>query len=876
MKKFFAGILSVLFAVSGMHANVAAEPDVFVVQGRDTLFNDGWMFQRLEADASPTEVTLPHDWSIQEDYSTDYEAESGFLPGGSAIYTRELVLPESLQGKRVVLEFEGVSMNAEVSVNGRQLGTHPYGYTSFAFDLTQDLIMDGITSNQIEVAVTNQIPSSRWYSGSGIYRDVHLIVTDPVHIERNGITIEAPDLSSSSGRTELKVKAVNQSQTDSIVSLHTTVFDPEGHQVSEVMSEPIRMDSEQETVLHQEVMVEEPRLWSLSDPVRYRFETELVEADGTVLDHVETLFGYRYFSFDSNTGFSLNGEPVKLKGVCLHHDLGALGAASVKAAWSYRLDLLREMGVNAIRIAHNPADSTLLELCDEMGILVVEEAFDTWSNNKNYNWNDYGSIFLETIEKDNEILDGQAGMTWAEFDIKAMTAHSLNHPSVILYSIGNEILGNIGGDTSAYPLYAEQLISWIQEISDSRPVTIADNMTLNETEIQLALDSAVDQEGGVVGLNYATAESMDHLHEVYSDWKLFGSETASAYGSRSEYGTSGIDESRHQITAYDRESVEWGTTASQAWKETIERDYIAGEFVWTGFDYIGEPEPWNGLEPGSVTDGSPAPNSSYFGILDTAGLKKDSYYFYQSQWREDITVAHILPDWQEGNLKRSLLGKVDVDVYTNAPAIELFLNGASLGRKTAETHETPAGYQYQTYEGELVPHWKVSYHEGTLEVVAYDEDGSVLEVDSGRTQVHSAGDPVSILLTADHGTLRDKTDVIYVRADLLDSSGTIVSASDSELEFQLNGAGTILGADNGDPTDCQRYQDTDGHTITQRSFHGSAVVLVGGTNEAGEVTLRVSGEGLSEAVIHLSAGRKRSNGLFARMITAVQQMGGQQ
>lgn len=852
MKAFFTVLITAAMTLFTLCAPVRAseEGTVFHAESRVTTINENWQFS---LDGGPFEnVSLPHDWSIGQEFSSAYEAESGFLPGGKGIYRKVLVFPKEYRNRRIMIEFGGVYMNAEVYVNGRRLGEHPYGYTDFAFDLSEDLICDGISENTIEVRVNNVLPSSRWYSGSGICRDVNLIVTDAVHIARNGIRIMTPHVDPDGiSETKTAVTIVNESDEEKTADVHVILKEEGGNAVAEADKDAVLAAGE-ETTLTLDLPVDHAALWSLDNPCRYTAEVQLKDPAGSMMDSVSVLFGYRTMEFDPDQGFFLNGEPVKLKGVCLHHDQGALGAAQYKRAIERQLDLLQEMGINAIRTAHNPADTQLLEACSRRGILVVEEAFDTWTIPKNGNDGDYSRYFLEAIGADNEIDGGTAGLYWSAFDARAMVLHSRNEPCVMMYSIGNEILGNIEGDTSEYPKYAAMLAEWISRYDD-RPVTIADNMTLKENETQEAIDAAVHEAGGVVGLNYATAESMERYHRNHPDWCLYGSETASAYGSRGEYAARGIDEKRHQVTAFDEETVAWGMKARDAWFHTISRDYIAGEFVWTGFDYLGEPEPWNGISPGSVTGDDPLPRSSYFGILDTAGLPKDSYYFYQSQWRDDITVAHILPDWDPDNIRRSLFGNVDVTVYTNAASIELFLNGKSLGRKKAETVTTPLGYTYRLYEGKMAPEWKVSWKEGVLEAAAYDEEGNVIENTSGRSRTGGEKEPVRLLMKTDRTCIHaDGNDLAYLSVSLADARGRIISSADASVTFQVEGEGVILGSDNGDPTDLSCLKSADPHTCSRDTFHGQAVLIVQSTKTAGDIIVHArTSTGLSaKAVIH--------------------------
>ncbi len=880
MKKPF-WLLTVL--LSGIACSLqpvkAQAAEVFHRYARSTLINDGWVFS-MEGSGKETEISLPHDYSISQPFQSDLEAESGFLPGGTGIYEKKMVFEPAMKDSRVVVEWEGVYMNAQVSVNDTVLGTHPYGYTPFAFDISDYIVCDGRTENTIRVRTENTIPGSRWYSGSGIFRDVYLTVTPKQYFERYGITVTAPDLerqSSGPVRTVASVALGNNEASVRTVRVRTVIEDEKGNELSKPAEKAVVLSPGKSTRISMELIMESPELWQLGNGNEYICRCDLFLEDQRI-DTVLTPFGYRWFRFDSERGFSLNGTPVKLQGVCLHHDQGSLGSAAYPGAIDRQLDLLQEMGVNAIRTSHNPADHHFLKECSRRGILVIEEAFDTWTNAKNHNIHDYSSIFDETISASNQILDGKTGTKWSEFDIRTMVRHSRNEPCVILYSIGNEILGNIGGDTSEYPRLASELCRWVKEEDGTRPVTIADNMTLTDNETQIAMDRAVIEAGGAVGLNYATGASMDRYHSQWPEWPLYGSETASVFGSRGEYSARGIDEFRHQITAFDQECVEWGMTARQSWMNTIERDYIAGEFVWTGFDYIGEPEPWNGLEAGSVTDGSPSPHSSYFGILDTAGFPKDSYYFYQSQWRNDLTVVHILPDWNRRNLNKTLFGKTRVSVYTNAPSIELFLNGKSLGKKTAETHVTENGFAWKTYDGSLSADWTVTWEEGKLSAVAYDEKGGVLKADSGRCTVSTSSDVADVSVTTEqYSQPRYGTELIYVSCSLQDADGNPVSDQESVLTLTLSGSGRILSSDNGNPCDLQPYQEVNAASASRSTFHGRALFILERQPGQGESGIRVTaGDSVSadvaktglhtwwqdirEAVFPSSAGRAAESG----------------
>lgn len=423
-----------------------------------------------------------------------------------------------------------------------------------------------------------------------------------------------------------------------------------------------------------------------------------------------------------------------------------------------------------------------------------------------------------------------------------------------MYSIGNELLGNIGGDPSEYPKYASQIISWIRDEDPSAVVTIGDNMAGKDNATQNAIDQEIIDAKGAVGLNYATAEVYDDMHEAYPDWCFYGSETASALNTRGWYSSKGIDEKNLQVSAYDHAHVEWGSTAEEAWKNVIERDYLAGEFIWTGWDYLGEPEPWNGLGAGSVTGQGPRPKSSYFGVIDTAGFEKDSYYFYQSQWNDSVTTLHILPDWNREDLKKDWLGRVTVAVYSNAASVELFCNGKSLGRKYFTKQTTDDGYTYQTYKGSLYLTWKIWYRSGELSAKAYDEDGNVITDTVGRSRVVTSGEPAKIVLTSEESVLTaDGKDLAFVTAEIQDADGNPVYGAARQLSFTLNGNGIIAGADNGDPTDLSSYQGTDETHAARSTFSGKALIIIQSGTKSGTLTLSAEGEGLESDTIELKA-----------------------
>ena len=821
-------------------------PVPYAASIRDVKFDHDWLFLPADPengadpgldDSTWQNVTLPHDWSIAQPFTAAGEAESGFLPGGISWYRRHFTVPQEWQGQEIILDFGGVYMNCDVYLNGKKLAYHPYGYTSFAIDLTSHLLAG--EDNVIAVRVDHSVPSSRWYSGSGIFRHVTISALNPVHIGRYGIVLTNRDNNALQADIILENNTGKDTETEIICRLRT----PEGTTVAEETVSGFTVNSTVSTCTLT-LTPDSIRLWSPEDPYLYTVETG-VFADGQLLDHTEIRCGFRETSFDPDHGFALNGQPMKLQGVCLHHDQGALGAVEDETALGRQLDLLKDMGVNAIRSTHNPASDTLRRLCDEKGFLLIEEAFDTWLYSKNGNFYDYGVIFRQEIAADNTILNAAEGELWAEYDVREMVRRARNNPSVLAWSIGNELMNNHGGDTSEYPFWAEEITRWIQEEDSSRPVTVGDNNMLEQSTHHTAIDETLAANGGIIGLNYAHDSEYDNIHANHPAWCLYGSETASAFSSRSTYYTDDIDRRTYEISSFDSASVEWGSTAEAAWKDVITRDYVAGEFIWTGFDYIGEPEPWNGHGTGSVSGEEPLPKSSYFGVIDTAGFPKDAYYFYRSQWNRNDTTLHILPDWNEEDIMTGPDGMVHVVVYSNAPAVELFLNGESLGRKAYETKTTGMGYAYRECEGHLYYTWDVPYVPGTLQAAGYDENGQMIEHATGRSTVSTYGAPAVLVLKKVTPAADSKP--VYVEISVQDASGNeCVSAAD-RLQITAGTGVVILGTDNGDPADIDRYVPEDPHYAERNLFRGKALVILEKT-------------GPEDAVIRISAG-----GLYAEL-----------
>lgn len=864
---------------------VAGKEETISVSGslnitRETNFNEDWKFylgtsgsaQKVGFDDSGWDhVSLPHDFSISQSFTTSGEAESGFLPGGTGWYRKTFVLPESCSGKTLVLNFDGVYSDAYVYVNGTQVGEHHYGYTSFAFDITNHVTCDGRTENVVAVKAVHNIPSSRWYSGSGIYRDVTLIVTDSVHVEHNGTKVTTPDIEKGTGTVAIEAEVCNDSDADAAVTVRNTVYTKDGVQASNATETSVTVSAGKSATAERSVTVSNPKLWSTDDPNLYYVRTELL-VNGEVTDTYDTTFGFRYFSFDSTNGFKLNGENLKLNGVCLHADQGALGSAAYSDAMYRQLEIMKNMGVNAIRTSHNPADEDFIDICNELGLLVMEEAFDGWSVSKNGNSNDFGKYFNTSVGSAN-VLGSDSSMTWAEYAIKSMVRRDRNDPSVILWSLGNEIQEGASADSS-FPTIAQNLIDWVKEEDITRQTTIGSNQRTTSGTLG-SVHGVIANNGGIVGFNYASGGQLDSLAQAYGG-VIISSETSSAVNSRSIYtsqDSASNADGKYHLTSYDTSAVSWGMTAHESLYNTMTRDYVAGEFVWTGFDYLGEPTPWNGTGSGSVSGSGAIPNSSYFGIVETTGFEKDTYYFYRSQWKQDDTTLHLVTAWDSDNMMTTS-EKTPVVVYTNAPKVELYRNGTLIGTATRTVNTTTAGYQYYTYTTEsgdssvctavsasgsasLYATFNVTYAAGTISAKAYDEKGNEITDFQGKASVSTPGTVSELSVKANKETiLADGSSLAYIEVEVQDSEGVLDTTATNTINFALTGNGEIVGVDNGDQATTDKYQQssvlTSSISAKINAYAGKALVIVRSTKDAGSFTVNVTSDGLTGGAVSVA------------------------
>ena len=797
MKRLYILLLVLATLVSGMSA-------------RDRInFDKGWRFALVDSvqmsspeynDAGWRLLNVPHDWAIEGDFSASAPSgnSGGALPGGVGWYRKTFTVDGADKGKLFNIDFDGVYMNAKVWINGTLLGQRPYGYSSFRYDLTPYIIYGG--NNVVAVRVDNSDqPNSRWYSGCGIYRHVWLNKTARTHVAHWGTHVVAEG-----NKVKVDVKVDNPDNAK--FAVRNTLLDHEGRVVGKA------------TGIKSVIKVSKPRLWSCESPYIYTVRTEIV-VGGKVVDTYETTTGFRTFKFDAAKGFSLNGKSMKINGVCQHHDLGCLGAAVNEDALHRQLRILKEMGTNAIRCSHNPPAPELLAMCDTMGFIVMDESFDMWRRRKTQN--DYARFFDE----------------WAERDLTDLVLRDRNHPSILMWSIGNEVLEqwssadadnltaeqanlilNAGHDASTLAhgeelsvnsILTRNLCNIIRRYDTTRPITAGCNEP--DPKNHLFKSGALD----IIGFNYHHQWVKD-VPQNFPGKPFIFSESVSALQTRGFYMMPSdsvykapvewwlpYQDPSFQCSAYDNMHASWSSTHEETWDVVKHNDFVGGQFIWTGFDYIGEPTPY----------GFPA-RSSYFGIVDLAGFPKDSYYLYQSEWT-DKQVLHLFPHW-------NWLDGEQIDMwcyYNNADEVELFINGRSQGVKSKK----------DAHEYHLM--WRVTFEPGEVKAVAR-KDGRVV----AEKVIRTAGAPAALRLTSDRthfGSNPNGDNLAFITVEVVDSDGNLCPRAEDQVFFEVEG-GRIVGVDNGNPVSMERFKDN-----KRKAFNGRCLVVV--ATDGGDVKLKARG-----------------------------------
>ena len=828
-----------------MFVSVAA-----LAQRTEVLLEKGWKFSRGEElgaflpgfdDSAWEDVTVPHDWAITGPFDRNIDIQvvavkqdlekqastktgrTGGLPYiGTGVYRTTFSVPE---GKNAVLLFDGAMSEARVFVNGKETCFWPYGYNSFWCDVTDNVVPG---ENTLAVRLENKPYSSRWYPGAGLYRNVHLILTDQVHIPVWGTYITTPSVTEDEAMVEIRT-TVAAPEMQGSVRLLTKIYGPDGS-VAASSEEEVRLGAKTCTV-EQNIPVRNPLLWSPDSPKLYKAVSELYAEDGRLADNYETVFGIRTIEYVPYRGFFLNGVKTKFKGVCNHHDLGPLGAAVNEAALRRQLVMLKDMGCNAIRTTHNMPAPELVRLCDEMGFMMMIEPFDEWDIAKCENG--YHRFFD----------------LWAEKDMVNMLHNYRNNPSVVMWSIGNEVPTQC--DPSGY-----EVASFLQDIchreDPTRPVTCGMD------QVDCILDNGFADMIDIPGINYRTFR-YEEVFDALSKGFVLGSETASTVSSRGVYKLPVMKRysalyDDHQCSAYDVEACAWSNIPDVDFALSDDCDWILGQFVWTGFDYLGEPSPYG-------TDSWPN-HSSMFGIIDLASIPKDRYWLYRSVWNEKESTLHVLPHWNwEGHEGE----KVPVFVYTSWPEAELFINGKSFGRqkKGRDGYAIPVdsvwASSYTSYAGNLgdvnTPAesryrlmWPDAVYEpGEVKVIAYDADGNPVQEETVRT----AGEPYRLVLEPDRTELdADGKDLSYVTVSVVDKDGNPCPSAGNLVCFEVSGNGSFKATANGDPTCLDPF-----HLPRMHLFNGKLTVIVSSSEVPGSIVLKAVADGLEPASVSLSSVR---------------------
>jgi beta-galactosidase len=750
-------------------------------------------------------LDLPHDWSIEGQFTKDAPTGGGggYLPTGIGWYRKVFSLPSSVRGKQVSIQFDGVYRNSEVWINGHYLGKRPNGYVSFVYDLTPYLIKG---KNTLAVRVDNSLqPNSRWYSGSGIYRHVWLNVTNPLHIAHWGTYITTPTVDSSAATVSIKTKIENKGQTGATAILISTVIDENGREVA-TANVQVSLTGNSVNQFEQTIPVNLPSLWSVDHPHLYTLHS-LVKAGKRTIDDLNSTFGIRKLEYSNITGFSLNGKRIKMNGVCIHHDGGCVGAAVPLKIWEDRLRILKEMGCNAIRTSHNPVAPELLDLCDKMGFLVMDEAFDVWERGK--------------VKFDYHIYFDE----WWQRDLTDQVHRDQNHPSVVIWSAGNEIPDQTK-DRGVELL--KNILTVFHQEDPTRPVTTAnDDIAADSNATKLEFMNAED----VVGYNY-----VDRWHERrelfygidhydHPNWKMIGTEddavrNAAVYSLGADAGKVRANYLSGMIRA------------EQLWKFVAVHDYVIGDFIWTGIDYLGEAR-WPG-------------KGSMSGEIDMTNRPKDGYYFYQSQWASK-PVLHLLPHWnwpgREGQI-------IPVLAFTNCDTVELFVNGKSYGVKVQEFPRQGNAFAWNKYArpyvnittADLHLSWDVAYEPGIIKAVGR-KNGKEVIID----EIHTSGKPAALRLFTDGLPVKaDGKDVSLIHIDVLDEQGNVVPYADNLIHFTVSGNGKLLGVDNGNQLDEASFK-----LDTRKAFNGHAYAVVEADRKPGEITLTVEVDGLKPASVKI-------------------------
>jgi beta-galactosidase len=755
----------------------------FAQNGRTiSPFDAHWKFYKGDAAGAEADsfnasdwmdVQLPHDWSIDGPYDRNNPTGrgGGYLPAGVGWYRNNFSLSNKDAGKKFFIEFDGIMANSDVWINGHHLGKRPNGYVKLNYDLTPYLKFG--ENNVLAVRADNTIqPASRWYTGAGIYRHVRLVSTNSIHVDHWGSYITASNVSAQNAKVQIQTVVVNESSSSQTVDIRTRLITPDGKEVAVTQSSIKKIEGGKKNTVIQNVDVDNPALWDLDHPQLYKAVTTII-VKKQVVDEVTNDFGVRDAHFDAATGFWLNGKNIKIKGVCLHHDGGAVGAAVPLRVWEKRLTSLKETGVNGIRTSHNAPAPEFLDLCDKLGFLVMDETFDTWNAAKPNAEKGYNLYFTD----------------WWERDTRDIVMRDRNHPSIVIYSIGNEIHDNLN-DSTGFRKYKMQQ-DLIHSLDPTRPVTMALFRPGNSHVYDNGLAAMMD----VVGQNYRENELIA-AHEKHPDWKVIGTENT------------------HVISM---------------WLALRDKPYMSGQFLWTGYDYLGEAD-WPRIANGA-------------GLFDKTGEQKLNGYQRESWWsdkpmvyvtrRENTSTGNVWSsDWTPDD--PDIYTQADLQVFSNCDEVELFVNGKSMGAKG------------RTADNASPRIWTIPFEKGTLKAVAKNNGKVVAE-----QELKTAGKASKIVLTADKPSLKNNwDDVVYVTATITDEDGTKVNSSDAKINFEINGPGVIAAVDNGDNASSEPY-----HATSRWSYKGKCIAIIKASASEGKITIKANGENLKGATVTINAAK---------------------
>jgi beta-galactosidase len=792
-------------SVTQIGGNAAADSTFLAAERQVVKFNSDWKFakggqQGAEAvdfnDSGWKAVRLPHDWAITGPFNPSEDGYAGKLPWrGQGWYRKTFKLESGDAGKCVFFDFDGVMAFPKVYVNGQLAGGWDYGYISFRVDATPYVKYGA--DNVIAVYVDTRNHGTRWYPGAGIYRKVMMTVAEPVHIAHWGTYITTPEITDKSAKVNVRTTVENRLNKEAKATVSSLLIDPEGKPVANSKAKIVTIPQNSSFDVEQSFVIANPQRWDITSPKLYTAKTVIWHGD-EILDTDRTTFGVREFKFTADDGFYLNGRRVQLYGVCLHHDQGALGAAFNTRAMERQLEIMRDMGVNAIRTSHNPPAPELLELCDKMGFVVWDECFDKWNKT------------ADIFEPNKTPLE-----QYGEKQIRNFVMRDRNHPSIVVWSIGNEIESPPQDPQGLTKERVQFMCDFVRKYDLTRPVGMA---CCFPYQVAKGVFDALD----LAGWNYQRRYTQ--YRQKYPDKPIIYSESASTVSTRGFYelplaGAKTQFSKTFQVSSYDRNAPDWADISDRDLALMEKDKFVAGEFVWTGFDYLGEPTPY-----------SKQARSSYFGIVDLAGIPKDRYYLYRSHWRPNALTIHILPHW---NWPDRIGQNVPVYVYTNGDTVELFLNGKSLGRQT-KAKEAGTGY-YGAIDKYRLCFNDVNYEPGELRAVAY-KDGKEI----GQEVMRTAGEPAKIRLIPDRREiLATGEDLSYILVEAVDSNSVPCPLADNLIKFKIDGPGEIAGIDNGNPLSLEPFQNAE-----HKLFYGKAMLILRSKEQGGNIRIMADSDGL--------------------------------